>query len=407
MPISGYFDVVFAESGDVSAVPDATQPNGTVSYTQGFPVTYSTPVASGGYNVPRTGFNQIFNDITSAIQFFQQGNSSDFITSAMNGGSPYSYSKYNRVQLAGVTYISLEDNNEDEPPSAKWAVDFGGQTGSFTAGNLLVSADANGTVEDAGFAPRIVLSAPTTYYVATSGNDSNPGTIGSPWLTIQHALNYVKQYVDTAGYAVTISVGDGTYAENVTVSGNFTGGGTVTIQGNTTTPANCNITPASSDAISLSLGARLSIAGFKINASSGNSINCGPGCIATIAGNMNFAACASTSAHLYANFGGQIINSSNYTISAGGGMHVRSFVGGIIQAENRTYVLSGTPAFVNSFANASNGGIIEIYNAVFSGAATGSRYSVAINGIIDTGGGGASYLPGNSAGSDATGGQYA
>jgi hypothetical protein len=39
----------------------------------------------------------------------------------------------------------------------------------------------------------------------------------------------------------------------------------------------------------------------------------------------------------------------------------------------------------------------------FSGAATGARYYAAGHSVIDTGGGGASYLPGDAAGSvDAT-----
>src|SRR5438067_11007741 len=43
-----------------------------------------------------------------------------------------------------------------------------------------------------------------TYYVATTGSDSNPGTSGSPFLTIQHGLS-----VTTAGD--TIIVKNGTY----------------------------------------------------------------------------------------------------------------------------------------------------------------------------------------------------
>jgi hypothetical protein len=30
-----------------------------------------------------------------------------------------------------------------------------------------------------------------TYYVATNGNNSNPGTLLQPWLTIQHAADKV------------------------------------------------------------------------------------------------------------------------------------------------------------------------------------------------------------------------
>ena len=199
MPNSGYFDTVFAVAGDVSPVPDATQPDGTVSYQQGFSVAYSTAVASGGYNVPRTGFNQIFLDITTAIQNWQQNTTSPLITTAMNGGSPYSYPKYARVLYLGVTYISLQNSNTDTPPSSKWAVDFGGQTGTFTAGHVATFADTNGTIQDAGTAIRTRLSTSTNYYVATTGNDSNPGTIGSPWLTLQHALNYIINSIDLGG----------------------------------------------------------------------------------------------------------------------------------------------------------------------------------------------------------------
>ena len=49
-----------------------------------------------------------------------------------------------------------------------------------------------------------------TYYVATTGNDSNLGTIGAPWRTIQHAANTV-----TAG--ATVDVRAGTYNEAVTL----------------------------------------------------------------------------------------------------------------------------------------------------------------------------------------------
>lgn len=43
-----------------------------------------------------------------------------------------------------------------------------------------------------------------TYYVRTTGNDSNPGTTGSPWLTIQKAAN-------TMVAGDTTIIGDGTY----------------------------------------------------------------------------------------------------------------------------------------------------------------------------------------------------
>jgi len=58
-----------------------------------------------------------------------------------------------------------------------------------------------------------------TYYVSTSGNDNNAGTLAAPWRTIQHAANTVK-----AGDTVQVRVG--TYNEIVTTktSGNSTSG---------------------------------------------------------------------------------------------------------------------------------------------------------------------------------------
>ena len=59
----------------------------------------------------------------------------------------------------------------------------------------------------------------TTYYVSTSGNDNNAGTLSAPWRTIQKAANTVK-----AGD--TVQVRAGTYNEVVTMktSGNATAG---------------------------------------------------------------------------------------------------------------------------------------------------------------------------------------
>jgi hypothetical protein len=65
-----------------------------------------------------------------------------------------------------------------------------------------------------------VLAQPnSSFYVSTSGNDSNPGTQTAPWHTVQHA-------VDTARAGSTVNVRGGIYEELVTIqaSGNATDG---------------------------------------------------------------------------------------------------------------------------------------------------------------------------------------
>lgn len=57
----------------------------------------------------------------------------------------------------------------------------------------------------------VETTAATTLYVATTGNDSNPGTQALPFLTIQAALNALPKRLTLANPA-TISVGAGSFA---------------------------------------------------------------------------------------------------------------------------------------------------------------------------------------------------
>lgn len=121
MPSNGYFDTVFAVSGDVSTVPDATDPSGYISFTQGYTSDYELPPSDPNYKeVERDKMNYLFNQVTAALQQYQQLGAPPFITSAMNGGTPFSYAKGARVVKSGVVYQSLINNNTDTPPTSNW-----------------------------------------------------------------------------------------------------------------------------------------------------------------------------------------------------------------------------------------------------------------------------------------------
>src|ERR1700683_1016876 len=67
-------------------------------------------------------------------------------------------------------------------------------------------------------------SEAATYYVATTGSNSNPGTQSSPWQTISFAENNAR-----AGDTVIVSAG--TYNEDVTANGSGSAGAVITFQG--------------------------------------------------------------------------------------------------------------------------------------------------------------------------------
>lgn len=93
--VTKYFINPFAVDGDVVAIPDDAQPDGSVSYDQGFPFDYQRnyPTDPAALPVPRTAFNQVLLDITQVLQQVQQQGAPNWIDSADNGGTPFSYGK--------------------------------------------------------------------------------------------------------------------------------------------------------------------------------------------------------------------------------------------------------------------------------------------------------------------------
>ena len=88
----------------------------------------------------------------------------------------------------------------------------------------------------------VATSVDITLYVSPSGNDSNDGSIGLPFLTPEKAVNVASKYNYQSLYSPAIIVADGTYT-NVAMALppliNCTSGGTIT--GNTGTPTNCTV----------------------------------------------------------------------------------------------------------------------------------------------------------------------
>lgn len=126
-----YFIEPFANAGDKLDIPQAIQPSGSVSYNQGYGPDYELEIGvdPDAKPIERDEMNGLLYEITNALRLVQQWGYPDFITTAMNGGAPYSYGIGATVLFAfaatpadvGV-YMSTAATNTTSPESdpTKW-----------------------------------------------------------------------------------------------------------------------------------------------------------------------------------------------------------------------------------------------------------------------------------------------
>lgn len=256
---------------------------------------------------------------------------------------------------------------------------------------------------------RELLTANRTYYVRTDGSDANNGlanTSGGAFLTVQKAID-VASSLDMGIYSVTISIGAGTFSQALQVKGN--GNTRITLSG------------AGYASTTIGSGAGVGIQNYGGAEVTLNDINVNGGTVG-----------------IWARYGGQITVTGTVQVSGGTARLVGTDFGGIFTMNSATLRLNADSAYALYCANLgamqlSNGATIKTTAArtftytvrcasagvvsmtaslvtwdVSSGAVTGGRYIATLNGVIDTvTGGGASFIPGSTSGSTATGGQYA
>jgi hypothetical protein len=259
---------------------------------------------------------------------------------------------------------------------------------------------------------REVLTADRTYYVRTDGSDSNNGlanSAGGAFLTWQHAIDVVHEGLDLGGRNVTIQAGgaSGTFTGGISVYGPFVGAKShtsVQLLGDTTTPTNFLL--KTTDALSVvaaQYGAALAIKGFQLQSTGGgNLLDAFYYGVIVVTGKMDFS--STTGYQIFARRLGYIdLNAAgSYTISGGAANHWRAANNSVVSAQSVVVTLTGTPAFTAFLGLTAISEVIAV-GATFSGSATGSYYSIDLNSAAITGG---LTLPGNAAGTTATGGQY-
>ena len=179
------------------------------------------------------------------------------------------------------------------------------------------------------------------------------------------------------------------------------------LEGDTTTPSNVVISGGGSTYCVL-MNTRYTMRGFKLQNSASGGIIASTGSILSISA-LDFGAC--TGAHFRVISGASVLLVGSYSITGAATNHFSTAKGGIVSTAGiaLTVTITGTPAFSSGFCSCGTCSSASLINGQisFSGSATGTRYIAFLNGVIDTNGGGATFLPGDGAGSLLTGGQYA
>lgn len=328
-----------------------------------------------------------------------------------------------RCAVGNTCYYALQAVDGDGSPTGDWEVGLGTYSGANTLTRSTVLSSSNGDAAvslaagskqvwitvpalQAGWIPE-KLSADRTYYVRADGSNSNDGlsnTAGGAFLTIQKAID-TAALLQANGYNVNITVGAGTYTTPVVMK-TVPGAAKVTIAGGAGDQTSTVISTTSADAITSAPGTSGT---YRLQYLKLQTTTLGQ-CLHPISNmivefqQINFG--VSAAGHIAVEFGALIRAVGAYSISGGAQFHCNGYVASMVDIRSVTVTLTGTPAFSWRFASASTFGVILSSGVTWSGSATGPRYGADNNGVISTGGGGANYFPGNSAGSVATGGQY-
>jgi hypothetical protein len=268
------------------------------------------------------------------------------------------------------------------------------------AAPLTIGTAASAATGD--FAPA-ALTAARIYYVRTDGNDSNTGlanTAGGAFRTVGKAVT-VARSINLGSHHLTISVGAGTFVENTLYIGPYlTSGGALSITGagSGTTVFSCadgncitgdghsvwyfnsmTFTASDGNGVEANQGIQIHLTDIGFASVSGSAVRCRRHAVVYLWGTCTFQ--GESEAFVYVNDASLVL------------------------CDLDSLTLSGTCSFSDAFAFIT-GISYFIFAGSITGSATGTRYVVSLNSVLDTDGAGSTYLPGNGAGSTATGGLY-
>lgn len=327
------------------------------------------------------------------------------------------------TEYTGQTLKLLAEQWGGSGTRTSWNINISGQRGpvggavsvpgSTTVDNVVGWNANNGSaLKDLGSFPSLLaiharekLTANRTYYVSPSGNNNNNGlTVGTPFQTLARAVS-VAHALDASIYDVTIQLADGEYTgAGVPLNRSLFGGGTLSILGNVNNPSLVVL----KHAISLTQAGNVVIRGVKFQdvGAASAAVSVGMGSHARI-GNIDFGVMPANCDHINILVNGMLAADWDYTISGSAARHLEITTGGTMTNTNRTLTVLNNPAWALEFCYCAGGANATFWGYTVNGSATGRRYQVNTNGIIQVYGGGPNLFPGDVAGITATGGIYA